>query len=165
VVIHGASYDEAEQRSVEIQAERGSTYINPFDDPLVIAGQGTIGLELVEQVPALTAVVVPVSGGGLISGVARAVKDANPGCRVVGVSAANACVMYESIKAGAPVVLPEQETIANALSGGIGVDNRLSFDMVRSLVDEHVLVSEEEIRDAMRFCVSELRLVVEGGAR
>jgi threonine dehydratase len=163
VVIHGASYDEAEQRSVAIQAERGSTYINPFDDPLVIAGQGTIGLELREQLPALTTVVVPVSGGGLISGVAKAVKDTDPGCRVVGVSAANACVMYESVKAGTPLVLPEKETIASALSGGIGIDNQLSFDMVRSLVDEHVLVSEGEIRDAMRYAASELCLVVEGG--
>ena len=162
-VLYGSTYDEAEARSLEIQRERGLTYVHPFDDPFVIAGQGTIGLELLEQVPALDTVVVPLSGGGLISGIAQALKSHEPGIRVVAVSAANARVMYESLKAGRPIAFPEEETIANALSGGIGLDNRFSFRMVRDLVDEHVLVSEAEIREAMVFAVVEHKLVVEGG--
>jgi threonine dehydratase len=163
VVLHGATYDEAEARSLEIQTERELTYVHPFDDPYVIAGQGTIGLELMEQIPGLGTVVVPLSGGGLIAGVATAVREGCPDCRVVGVSAENACVMYRSLEAGAPQVIPEEETIASALAGGIGVDNRYSFDLVRELVDENVLVTEAEIREAMRFAASEYRIVVEGG--
>ncbi len=163
VVLHGATYDEAEERSLEIQQERGLTYVHPFDDLDTISGQGTIGLELLEQVPTVGTVVVPLSGGGLIAGVASAVKSARPDCRIVGVSAENACVMYRSLEAGAPQVVPEEDTIANALAGGIGVENHNSFRLVRQLVDEHVLVSELEIRDAMRFAASEYRIVVEGG--
>ena len=163
VVLHGATYDEAEAHSFEIQQERGLVYVHPFDDPLVIAGQGTIGLELVEQIPSLSTVVVPLSGGGLIAGIASAVKEWDSDCRVIGVSAENASVMYESLLAGAPRAVPEKETIASALAGGIGLDNRHSFDLVRELVDQHVLVSEEEIREAMRFAAAEHNVVVEGG--
>jgi threonine dehydratase len=162
-VLYGRTYDEAEARSLEIKRERSLTYVHPFDDPLVIAGQGTIGLELLEQFASLDTVVVPLSGGGLISGIAHALKSHDPGIRVVAVSAANARVMYESLRAGHPIAFPEEETIANALSGGIGLDNRHSFRMVRDLVDEHVLVSEEEIREAMLFAMVEHKLVVEGG--
>ena len=163
VVLHGTTYDEAEARSLEIQQERGLAYVHPFDDPLVIAGQGTIGLELVEQIPSLSTVVVPLSGGGLIAGIASAVKDWSSDCRVIGVSAKNASVMYQSLRAGAPLAAPEKETIASALAGGIDLDNRHSFDLVRALVAQHVLVSEEEIREAMRFAASEQNVVVEGG--
>jgi threonine dehydratase len=160
---YGATYDEAEARSLEIQRERGLVYVHPFDDPLVIAGQGTIGLELVEQCGALGAVVVPLSGGGLISGIALAIKERDPRVRVVGVSAANARVMYESQRAGRPIAWPEEETVANALAGGIGLENRYTFRLVRELVDEHILVGEDEIREAMAFAALDLKLVVEGG--
>ncbi len=162
-VVYGSTYDEAEARSFEIRAERGLVYVHPFDDPWVIAGQGTIGLELLEQVADLDAVLVPLSGGGLIGGIALAVKSRVPEIRVVAVSAANARVMYESVKAGKPVSLPEEETLANALAGGIGLDNRYTLRLVRDLVDEHVLVTEEEIRRAVAFAALEYRVVVEGG--
>jgi threonine dehydratase len=162
-VLHGATYDEAEARSLEIAQGRGLTYIHPFDDPRIIAGQGTVGSELLEQFPQIDAVVVPLSGGGLTAGVALALKSHNPKIVVVAVSAANAAVMFQSLRAGKPIAVPEQETVANALSGGIDLNNRHTFRLVRDLVDEHVLVSEAEIKRAMVFAVEELKLVVEGG--
>ena len=162
-VLHGNTYDEAEQRSWEIQQERGLAYVHPFDDPDVIAGQGTVGLELMDQIDSLSTVVVPLSGGGLIGGIATVIKALKPQARVVAVSAENANVMYRCVEAGIPQAFPEEETIASALAGGIGVDNSCSFALVRDLVDEHVLVSEDEIRTGMRFAVSEHNLIVEGG--
>ncbi|KPK58133.1 MAG: hypothetical protein AMS21_10835 [Gemmatimonas sp. SG8_38_2] len=162
-ILHGATYDEAEARSYEIQQERGSVYVHPFDDPYVIAGQGTIGLELLEQIPMLDTVVVPLSGGGLISGIAVALKRVEPLMRVVAVSAANARVMHESLEEGRPTAFPEEDTIANALSGGIGLENNYTFELVRDLVDDYLLVSEGEIRDAMAFAATEYKVLVEGG--
>jgi len=162
-VLHGKTYDEAEERSFEVEEEEGLVFVHPFDDPYVVAGQGTIGLELLEQLPSMDCVLVPLSGGGLISGVAYAVKQANPQIRVVGVSAENARVMYESLLVGHPASFSEDETVASALSGGIGLDNEHTFTLVSEYVDEHVLVSEEEIRTAMVFAAREHKLVVEGG--
>jgi threonine dehydratase len=162
-VLYGKTYDEAEERSFELEKERRLVFVHPFDDPFVIAGQGTIGLELLEQLPLLDTAVVPLSGGGLIAGIALAFKRTDPEYRVVGVSAANARVMHESLDAGKPIVYPEEETVANALAGGIGLENRYTFELVRDLVDEYVLVSEDEIRDAMAFAATEHKLVVEGG--
>jgi len=162
-VLHGKTYDEAEERSFEVEEEEGLVFVHPFDDPYVVAGQGTIGLELSEQLPSMDCVLVPLSGGGLISGIAYAVKQANPQIRVIGVSAENARVMYESLLVGHPASFPEEKTIASALSGGIGLDNKHTFTLVSEYVDEHVLVSEEEIRTAMVFAAREHKLVVEGG--
>jgi threonine dehydratase len=162
-VLHGTTYDEAEERSLEIARERGLSYIHPFDDPCIIAGQGTIGLELLEQCSSLDTVLVPLSGGGLIAGIAIALKSHDPTITVVAVSALHASVMLQSLRAGRPITAPEQETIANALSGGIDLNNRHTFRLVRDLVDKHILVSEEEIRSAMIFAAEEQKLVVEGG--
>ncbi len=162
-ILHGKTYEDAEAKSYEIERERGLVYVHPFDDPRVIAGQGTIGLELLDQVPMLDTVVVPLSGGGLISGIAQALKREEPLIRVVAVSAKNARVMHESLEAGRPIAFPEDDTIANALSGGIGLNNRHTFELVRDLVDEYLVVSEAEIRQAMAFAASEHKLVVEGG--
>jgi threonine dehydratase len=162
-VVSGATYDEAEARSLEIEREENLVYVHPFDDTDVIAGQGTIGLELLEQVSDFETVVVPLSGGGLVAGVAGALKATRPEVEVVGVSAANAAVMYHSVQAGAPQILPEEDTLASALAGGIGFENRHTFELVRRLVDTHLLVSEAGIREAMRFAALEHKLVVEGG--
>lgn len=162
-VLSGATYDAAEEKSFEIERERGLTYIHPFDDPYVIAGQGTIGLELIEQIQPLDAVVVPLSGGGLIAGIAMALKQRRPEIKVIGVSARNASVMVESLEAGRPIACAEGPTIANALSGGIGLGNKYTFSIVRDYVDAHVLVSEDRIREAMVFAAQEHRLIVEGG--
>lgn len=162
VLVEG-TYDDAEAEAVRLEEERGLVPVHPFDDPAVIAGQGTLGLELLEQVPPLDTVVVPLSGGGLCGGVSYALKSADPEIRVVAVSATNARVMYESILAGAPLEMEEEETLASALSGGIGLENRHTFPLIQTLVDEHVLVSEEEIAGAMLYAAASLHQVVEGG--
>lgn len=164
IVIFGASQDEAEVRAEELRAQHGLTLVHPFDDPLVIAGQGTIGLELLEELPTIDTVLVPLSGGGLVSGVALALKAANPVIRVVAVSAAAAPVMTRSLEAGRPLELAEQDTLADSLRGGIGLENRYTFRLVRELVDEHVVVSEEEIVAALRFLLLREQVVAEGAA-
>ena len=162
-ILHGKTYDEAEKRSFAVEHELDLVYVHPFDDPYVVAGQGTIGLELLEQLPSMDSIVVPLSGGGLLGGIAYAVKAANSATRVIGVSAENARVMYESLMVGRPAAFPEDGTIASALSGGIGLDNEHTFPLIRDYVDEHVLVTEEEIKNAMVFAAKEHKLVVEGG--
>jgi threonine dehydratase len=162
-VVYGKTYDEAVTRSEEIQHERGLVSVHPFDDPRVIAGQGTIGLELLEQVPSLDTVLVPLSGGGLIAGIAVALRAEQPNIGIVGVSAENARVMYASLQVGHPIEYPEEETIASALSGGIGLDNHHTFRLVRDFVNEHVIVEEGHLKEAMAFCVKEHHMIVEGG--
>jgi threonine dehydratase len=162
-VVSGATYDDAVEVSERLGSERGLTPVHPFDDPEVIAGQGTIGLELLEQVPGLAAAVAAVSGGGLIGGLGTAVKGRQPSVRVIGASAQNAAAMVASLKAGHPVDIPYVPTLAEVLTGGIGLDNRWSLDAVRRTVDEHVLVTEDEIAAAMRFSLSVHRVLAEGG--
>ena len=165
-VLAGATFDEAEARAMDDARASGRVYVSAYDDPWVIAGQGTLGQELVDDVDGgMAAVLAPLSGGGLAGGIAVALRHrlgrrAPP---VVGVSAERAAVLLASLRAGRPVDLPEQETVASALSGGIGPDNRFSFALVRDAVADHVVVTEREIEDAIAFCYNELALVVEGG--
>jgi threonine dehydratase len=162
-VVHGQSYDEADAHAARLQQERGLTWVHPFDDPAIIVGQGTIGLELLEDLPEIDTAVVPLSGGGLIAGIALALKSANPAIHVVGASMDRAPVMFHSLRAGKPIEMEEEETIADALAGGIGLDNQHTFRMVQEYVDETVLVSEEEIAEAMACALEAHHLVVEGG--
>ena len=164
VQIAGRNQDEAEEAAKELAAERGLTFVSPFDDPWVIAGQGTIGLELLEDLPALDAVLVPLSGGGLIGGIALALKSAARAIRVIGVSMEHGPAMVASLRAGHPVAVEEAASLANSLGGGIGLDNRYTFALVRELVDETVLVSEDEIAAAMAHCYWQEQQIVEGGA-
>jgi threonine dehydratase len=164
VKIVGRNQDEAEVVAKELAAERGLTFVSPFDDPFVIAGQGTIGLELLEDLPALDCVLVPLSGGGLIGGIALALKRADPAIRVIGVSMERGPAMARSLEAGRPVAVEEEPGLADSLGGGIGLDNRYTFGLVRKYVDETVLVSEEEIAAAMRHCYRQERQIVEGAA-
>lgn len=164
--LHGATYDEAEAAAVRFARESGLTYVSAYDDPWVIAGQGTIAEEIIEdlagEIPVL--VLAALSGGGLIGGMAAAFRGFDvPTPHMVGVSARNAAVMRASLETGRPIELPEEDTLANALAGGIGLDNQHSFALVRDLIDTHVSVSEEQIAAAMRYAVERLRLVVEGG--
>lgn len=162
LVIEGQSQDDAAERADALRQERGLTMIHPFDDPFIIAGQGTIGLELLRTLPDVDTVLVPLSGGGLISGIALALKAASPHIRVVGISMARAPVMYQSLRAGKPVELPEEETLADSLLGGIGLDNRYTFRIVREWVDDVTLVTEAEIGRAMAFLLREQHVVAEG---
>jgi threonine dehydratase len=163
IVVTGETYDEAEERALQLAAERGLTMINPYDDPLVIAGQGTVGLEILEVLPEVATVLVPVAGGGLSAGIGLALKAGGEDRRLVGVSMDRAPVMYHSLKAGHPVAMEEEETLADALVGGIGTDNQYTFALLQRLLDDFVLVSDEEIARAMLFALREHHLVVEGG--
>jgi threonine dehydratase len=162
MVIHGKTYDEATVYAFRLQEEQGLAMVHPFDDPLIIAGQGTIGLELLQDLPEIDTVVVPLSGGGLLGGIALALKTAHAGIRTIGVSMERGPAMVESLRAGRVVDVVEEPTIADALAGGIA-PNAYTFDIVQRYVDDTVLVSEEEIAGAMAFALEKHHLVVEGG--
>jgi threonine dehydratase len=137
--------------------------VHPFDDPFIIAGQGTVGLELMEDLPQLDTVIVPLSGGGLISGIAYALKSTDPSIQVIGVTMERGPAMFHSLRAGKIVEVEEEPTLADALAGGIGFDNAYTFRMVKRYVDDTLLVSEDEIAGAMVFALEKHRLIVEGG--
>lgn len=162
VRIVGCSQDDAQEEVDRLVAEEGMTMLPPFDHPDIIAGQGTLGIEILEQVPEVETVVVPISGGGLISGVAAAIKALKPAVRVVGVSMERGAAMYQCQRAGKPVFVEELATLADSLGGGIGLDNRYTFAMVRDLVDDLVLVGEAEIAGAIRHAYWEERQIIEG---
>jgi threonine dehydratase len=164
VRIAGDSQDAAEVDARQLAAEQRQVFVSPFEDPWIIAGQGTIGLELLEDLPGLDTVLVPLSGGGLIGGIALALKSADPAIRVIGVSMERGAAMYESLRAGHPVEVEEEPSLADSLGGGIGLDNRHTFALVRDLVDEALLVSENEIAAAMAHCYWHEQQIVEGGA-
>lgn len=159
----GDSQDEAEDAARRHAAESDGTFVSPFDHPDVIAGQGTCGVEIVEDLPDVAQVVVPLSGGGLIAGVALAVAAVVPSARIVGVSMEQGAVMHASLARGAVVALDEADTLADSLQGGLGDDNRYTFAMVRDAVDATVLVPEADIARAMRHAFVHHRIVLEGG--
>jgi threonine dehydratase len=160
----GKSQDEA-QREIDRRVRgEGLTDIPPFDHPDVIAGQGTIALELLEERPDLVTIVVPLSGGGLISGIAIAAKALKPGIRIIGVSMEYGAAMHESLVAGKPIEVTEVPSLADSLGGGIGLGNRYTFAACRALVDETILLSEAEIYRGMQTLFREQRLVTEGAA-
>jgi threonine dehydratase len=162
VCIIGRSQDAAQAEAERLVREEGLTEISPFDDPLVIAGQGTIGLEIMAARPDLEVLLVPLSGGGLAAGVAMAAKAIKPSLRVVGISMDRGAAMHESLRAGHPVEVEEVASLADSLGGGIGLRNRLSFPMCRDLLDEVVLVTEQDIYHAMQVLYYEDRIVAEG---
>lgn len=161
VRVVGESQDEAAELAQKLETD-GYLLVDPINDPLTTAGQGTIGLEVMRDWPEVDTVVVPVSGGALMAGIALAVKSMNDNVRLVGVSMDRGAAMYESLKAGRPVAVPEVQSLADSLQGGIGLDNDHSFEMVRDLVDELVLVTEDEIALAMAESVIEERMILEG---
>lgn len=145
-------------------AEQGMTEIPPFDDPAVVAGQGTLGLEILADCPALTTVLVPLSGGGLAAGVAAAIKARRPGARLIGLSMQRGAAMAASLAAGYPVSVIEEPTLADSLGGGIGLHNRVTFAMCRDLLDGVVLLTEAEIAEAIRHIHRTTGDAVEGAA-
>ena len=160
IVLHGANYDEAHAEARRLEQAEGLTFVHPFDDPLVIAGQGTIGLEIMDQVPDVDAVLVPVGGGGLISGVAVALKARRPGVRVIGVEAEAIPCMQAALSAGKPVTLDPASTLADGIAVKRAGD--LTFEHVRRHVDEIVTVSEEEIASAILYGLEREKTVAEG---
>lgn len=160
VVLYGETFDEAVNHSRELQREHGYTYVHAFDDELIIGGQGTIGLEIIEALPEVSTVVVPIGGGGLISGIATVIKSLRPKARVIGVQAAEAAWVNPSLNAGRPMKVDVGQTIADGIA--IKTPGEITFPIIRELVDEVVEVTEEEIARAIFFCVQHNRLVVEG---
>jgi threonine dehydratase len=160
----GRNQDEAMEDVAHAVANEGMTEVSPFDDPQVISGQGTIGLELLEERPDLEAILVPLSGGGLAGGIALAAKTLKPGIRMIGVSMEHGAAMHESIAAGRPVAVEEVPSLADSLGGGIGLGNGWTFELCGRLLDETVLVSESEIYRGIRHLLLEERQVAEGAA-
>jgi threonine dehydratase len=160
VILYGANYDEACDEALRRAQQEGITFLHPFDDVAVINGQGTIGLELLEQVPGLEAVVVPVGGGGLISGVACALKERKPGLRVIGVQTERLPSMLRAREEGAPVTLPPEATIADGMAVRRAGD--LTLPLVERYVDELVTVDEEEIANAILVLLEKEKTLAEG---
>lgn len=156
-----ADYDEAERIAAEFARERGLEFVHAFSDDAVVAGQGTVGLEIMEDLPAVRTVVLPVGGGGLIAGVGTYLKTIAPGVRVIGVQSVETRVMHASLAAGRVVELPVTPTLADGLAGGIDVR---SFERVRRFSDEVILVEEAAIADAVRTMWREDGIAVEGSA-
>lgn len=163
VRVVGADQDSAEAEAMAMAEREGLSWVSPFDDPWVIAGQGTIGLEILDELPQVDVVLAPLSGGGLLGGIALAVKSASHRIQTVGVAMERGPAMVASLAAGKPVQLPEEPTLADSLVGGIGLDNHYTFELVRRVVDKTVLVSEAEIAHAMVYALKEEKVVVEGG--
>ena len=162
VRIVGNSQDDAQAEVDRLVADEALAMAPPFDHAAVIAGQGTLGLEMLGAVPDAAAVVVPVSGGGLAAGIAAALKGTKPSIRVIGVSMERGAAMKASLDAGRPVLVEELQTLADSLGGGIGLENRLTFAMCRDLLDDVILLSEEEIAAGIEHAYSKEREIVEG---
>lgn len=157
------NYDEAERRAADLCVAEGRTLIHPFDDRHILAGQGTLALEILSELPGVHKVVAPLSGGGLVGGIALGLRQQRSHAHVVAVSAKYARVMGASLESGRPIAVREATTVASALSGGIGLDNRYTFDVIRELVGSDVVVEEEEIVEAMKLLARRHRLIAEGG--
>ncbi|MBR2971271.1 MAG: threonine ammonia-lyase [Clostridia bacterium] len=153
-------YDDAYQRALELQKEHGYTFIHPFDDDDVIAGQGTLSLEILEEMPDLDAIVVPIGGGGLISGVAFAAKQIKPSIKVYGVQASNASSMYNSIKEDRAIKLASVNTLADGIA--VKQPGDLTFDYTKHYVDEIFTVNEAEIYTAILTLIEKKKMVAEG---
>lgn len=164
VCIVGQSQDDAQREAERIANEQGATLLPPFDHPAIIAGQGTLGLEILEQQPDVVQILVPLSGGGLFAGVALAIKSVSANIITHGISMQRGAAMHASLAAGHPVEVEELPTLADSLGGGIGLNNRYTFNMTRDLCDHLHLLSETSIANALRHAYREERLVLEGAA-
>ena len=162
VVLHGSIWDEANEKALELMDERGLTYIHPFDDPRLIAGQGTVGLEIMEDFPETEIVVVPIGGGGLISGTAMAVKSINPDVRVIGVESSGAPAMQRSVEEGHLITLDEVDCIIDGLRvKRVGENTR---SVCARFVEEIVTLPDRQIFDAVLWLMARAKVVTEGAA-
>jgi len=162
VVLHGTIWDEANERAKELVAEKGYTYIHPFDDRQLMTGQGTVGLEIVQDWPEVDVVVVPIGGGGLIAGCAMALKAANPAIRIIGVESSGAPCMLRSVEAGEVVTLDRVDCVIDGLR--VKRVGQLTFEVVRDVVDQIVTLADEQIFDAVVWTMHYTKMVPEGAA-
>jgi len=162
VVLHGASYDDAYAHACQLRDEQGSTFVHAFDNPLIIAGQGTIGLEILEQLPTVNAILVPMGGGGLASGIGMAVKSLRPEVKIFGIEAANAACFRHSFDVGYLDPIDNVSTIADGIA--VKRPGQITYDMALRYVDDVITVEEEEIARAMVLLLERSKLVAEGAA-
>jgi len=162
VVLHGSIWDEANEHALELIKQRGYTYVHPFDDPALIAGQSTLGQELMEDWPEVDVIVAPIGGGGLLSGVALAAKHKNPKVKLIGVESSGAPGMRDSVRAGHVVTLPEVDCIIDGLR--VKTVGKNTHRIISQYVDEIVTLPDSDIFDAVRWVMSHCKLVVEGAA-
>ncbi len=160
IVLHGNVYDEAYEKALEIQKEKKTTFIHPYNDPYVISGQGTIGLEILEEMDDIDAIIVPIGGGGLISGIAIAVKAINPKIRIIGVEAKKASSMKESLRVGKIHTIKTANTIADGIA--VKTPGDITYNIIKSLVDEIVVVSEDELANALFVLLEKEKILAEG---
>ncbi|MFQ6126061.1 MAG: threonine/serine dehydratase, partial [Candidatus Heimdallarchaeota archaeon] len=160
-LIQYGDYDDVEQKAIEIASKQGLTYISPYNDELIIAGQGTLGLEILEGLDTVDTIIASIGGGGLIAGVALAVKSINPNIQVFGVQSKVAPTMYESYKAGKIVIVEEENSIADGLRGGLE-KGAITFELIQNHVNELFLVKEETIKRAIYLLWEKEHQIVEG---
>ncbi len=159
VVLWGEDFDSSYSKAIEISKERDLTFIHAFDDPDVIAGQGTIALEIIESLDDLDLIIAPIGGGGLISGISLAIKETKPNTRVIGVQAEGAASMYLSVKEGKPIKIERVNTIADGIA--VRKPGEITFNIIQKYVDDIVLVSDEEIASAILFLMERAKLIAE----
>jgi threonine dehydratase len=160
VILHGKSFDDAGTYAQQLREEHGLTYVHAFDDPLVVAGQGTLGLEIFDALPDVGTIVVPVGGGGLIGGVATVARALKPNTRIIGVQAEGCPSIRLSLQAGMPVVVPQARTIADGIA--VKKPGAVTLPLIRDLVDDIVTVDEDEIARGIVYALQTLRQVSEG---
>jgi threonine dehydratase len=160
IILHGGGYDEAYEEACRIAAQEGRVFVHPFDDMAVIAGQGTLGVEILEQVPEVGALVIPVGGGGLISGIACAVKEMRPSIRVIGVQAARMPSMIEALRLKTPTTIPVNPTIADGIA--VRRAGQQTLTLIEKYVDEVVAVEEEEIASGILTLLEREKTLAEG---
>lgn len=163
VRVHGRDCVEAEMHARAYAAENGAVYVSPYNDPQVVGGQGTVGVEIARQLDRVDRVFVALGGGGLISGIAGYLKALDGGVRIYGCSPENSCVMVQSVRAGRILALESKPTLSDGTAGGIEPGS-ITFDLCRKLVDEYVLVSEDEIARALRSFIESHHMLIEGAA-
>ena len=164
VEIIGNNSDEADLYAREFANKNNITLVHPFDDLDVIAGQGTVGLEMLEAMPDIDSVIIPTSGGGLIGGIALAIKLQKPSVKIIATSMKRGPSMYESLKAGKPVDVKEEETLADCLGGSIGLENQYTFGICKDVIDDFILIDEPKIAEGIKFNFEKHKLVTEGAA-
>jgi threonine dehydratase len=163
LMFHGTDCIEAEGFARDLAEKQGKVFISPYNDPMIIAGQGTVGVEIMKQLGTIDAVFVPVGGGGLMSGVAGYLKAVNGKIRIIGCQPENSAVMYESVKAGRIIYMESKPTLSDGSAGGIE-EGSITFGLCRDCVDEYILVSEDEIKDAIRLVLDKSYMLIEGAA-
>lgn len=161
VYVVGDNYHDCEEKARKVAVESDKTFVSPYNDPWVVAGQGTIGIELLEQIPNLDVILLAVGGGGLAAGVAGYVKSVKPTIKVVGVSPANSAGMFDLVSGIPTDFTAHLETLSDSTAGGVE-DGAMTIGLCRALIDQWILVEEEDIRAAMRYLFYEHRLVIEG---